>query len=85
GVTNEEYRQTNNFKKENPNLIDQKWLQHRFGCVGNNTGNCGFDTGSKKANLPSNLKNMIGLTTSDSVAAYNIAKRGLEFITKSNN
>jgi hypothetical protein len=68
----------------NREYSDQKWTQHRFGCIGDNTGNCGFDTGSKKTNpnIEPNLCDLIGLTTSDSVASYNIAKRGLEFVTK---
>ena len=65
----------------------QKWKQHRFGCVSNqiekkSKGNCGFDTGSTKVtpNIESNFMGLDGLTTSDSVASYNIAKRGLELI-----
>ena len=86
GVKNGEY----NFDKKNEkslriknlNLVDQKWIQHRFGCVGLNTGNCGFDTGSTKVmpNIIPVLKGLNGLTTSDDVASYNIAKRGLELI-----
>jgi hypothetical protein len=73
-------------KINNPNLVDQKWIQHRFGCVGSNTGNCGFDTGSSKVmpNITSELFDLISLKTSDSVASYNIAKRGLGFLTNNN-
>ena len=88
GLINKDYnireydKKIEEIKINNPDLIDQKWIQHRFGCVGANTGDCGFDTGSIKVipNILPNLKGLDGLTSPDSVASYNIAKRGLELI-----
>lgn len=71
-------------KKEN------KWEHHQFRCC-NNGSSCGFNTYSQEEVSKNNLnfqadkKGLDFLNTSDDVASYNIAKRGLEFIIQQNN
>jgi predicted RNA-binding Zn-ribbon protein involved in translation (DUF1610 family) len=74
-----------------------KWGNHRFRCM-NGVVTCGFNTYTQeeidkaKIEKPNedwdftpDKKGLEFLHTSDDVAAYNIAKRGLELITKPNN
>lgn len=53
---------------------NKKWLNHSFVCKNEN---CRFETFK-----PEKRRGLDFCDNSDSVAAYNIAKRGLEFITK---
>lgn len=67
---------------------EHKWKNHKYKCDDGNGNSCGFSTYSESEiaqnawSFSADKKGLDFLESSDDVAAYNIAKRGLELILK---